>query len=175
MSTSLTLENIYLSVGKYLKDYLGWDDDKIRRAYSDNIPVPEYPYVFITVLNPKRNATNEHVYNAAQQTNGIRVSQILEVQLDFYGQESYDQASEIQAIFRDEYSVNKFEGTGLVPLFTDDIIPTSRTDENENFLVRNTLTLSFNIHPDVVVPQDFFAAADITVIEVNADYKEKNQ
>ena len=36
-------------------------------------------------------------------------------------------------------------------------------DEKGNFMVRQTMTLHFNTHPQVVVPQDFFENAEIVV------------
>lgn len=165
---SLTASGIYTALRAYLKSTCTLDDDKVRRAYIDNIPTPfPYPFVYVTILSPKRNSTNANAYDVTNSKSGKSASYILDVQLDFYGQDSIDLAMIVKTLFRDKYSVDYFASSGLVPLFADDITQSSSTDEKGNFMVRNTMTLHFNTQPVVSVAQDFFNAAEIDVKKAN--------
>ena len=174
MNITITQDLIFTSVISYLKELTGYDQEHIRRAFQDNIGVPEdYPYVYVTLLNPKRNATNEHKYDSQSEGMIVKTSMLLDVQLDFYGQDSIDQANIVCQLFRDEFSVNFFQDSGLVPLDSDDVIGNvGSEDENSNWKIRNILTLHFNIHPEVVAPQQFFDS--INLISSQIDAKKKN-
>lgn len=165
---SLTASGVYTALRAYLKDTLTLADDKVRRAYIDNIPLPlPYPFVYVTILSPKRNSTNANAYDTTNNKDGKSASYILDVQLDFYGQDSLDLAMIVKTLFRDKYSVDYFASSGIVPLYADDITQSSSTDEQGNFMVRNTMTLHFNIQPVISVSQDFFGAASIEVKKAN--------
>lgn len=164
---STTNSGIYTALRAFIKEFLGYDDDHTRRAYIDNIPLPTEPFVFIAAKPLQRNATNEHSYiddkDSNVHTQTISASFILDVQFDFYGQESLDAANLIKTIFRDEKSTDFFAAYGLVPLFEDDIIPMPTVSENENFLVRNSLTVHFNLKPEFTFAQDFFDEINLSL------------
>ena len=160
---SLTASGIYTALRAYLKNVLDLDDNKIQRAYIDNICQPfPYPFVFVTVLGTKRTSTNVNTYDGVE-SNSISAGYILDVQLDFYGQDSIDLAHIVKNLFRDEFSVNYFTTTGLIPLYADDIMMTGSEDEKGNWQVRNTLTLHFNINPLLTVSQEYFEELEIKV------------
>ena len=164
MKPSITNDDVYKAIIKFLKDITQYGDTKILRAYIDNVPLPAYPFVFITVLKNIRSATNEKETTDTETLHQEKVStsRILDVQLDFYGQDSIDEANAVESLFRDGYAVNYFQSSGIIPLYADDIITIgSGADENENFKVRNTITLHFNLHPEVIVPQNFFDDIDL--------------
>ena len=165
---SLTASGIYTALRAYLKNTCTLEDDKVRRAYVDNIPLPfPYPFVYVTILSPKRNSTNADIYDTTNSKDGKNASYILDVQLDFYGQDSIDLAMVVKTLFRDKYSVDYFASSGLVPLYADDITQSGSTDEKGNFMVRNTMVLHFNTQPIVTVAQDFFGTAEIDVKKAN--------
>lgn len=160
----LTLDDIYDAVHSFVINVLELEADKVVRAYQDNVPTPfPYPFVYMTVKNSIRNSTNAHAYNTTESLAGIAWSAILDVQLDFYGQDSMDQAQVLSGLFRDEYSVDFFKEKGLVPLYADEVLQSGSEDEKGNFMVRNTLSLHFNIHPQTEVAQDFFEELEIAV------------
>ena len=59
--------------------------------------------------------------------------------------------------------MNFFEVSGLVPLYADEPMMSASEDEKGNFMVRNTMTLHFNTHPQAVLAQDFFEEAEVKV------------
>lgn len=161
---SLTLDNIYDALHGYLKNVTGLADDKIVRAYQDNVPTPfGYPFIYMSVKGNTRNATNESAYNTLTDSKTVKWSNILDIQLDFYGQDSMDIAQVVKGLFRDEFSVNFFEGKGLVPLYADEPLMSASEDEKGNFMVRNTMTLHFNTHPSAILTQQFFEEAEVEV------------
>lgn len=168
---TFTQDTIYTAVRAYIKEFLGYDDEHTRRAFVDNVPLPTYPFALVTLVRNTGNATNEYSYNADAGTKTISTSQIIDVQLDFYGPDSNDDAEVIEQIFRDAVSTDYFADSGLVPLYADEVIQTGRTDENQNFMVRNTLTLHFNMHPQITLAQDFFTSVDAQTIAVPQDIK----
>ena len=161
---SLTTDNVYDAVHGFLKNVLGIAADKVVRAYQDNVPTPfPYPFIYMSIRQNVRNSTNMNGYQSSASTNTVKWSNILDVQIDFYGQDSMDQAQVVKGLFRDDYGVNFFEESGLVPLYADEPVMSASEDEKGNFMVRQTMTLHFNTHPQVVVPQDFFENAEIVV------------
>lgn len=169
MKPSITNDDVYKAIIAFLKVATGYNTNNILRAYIDNVPLPAYPFVFVTVLKNTRSATNEKTFIdiVGTKTETISTSRILDVQLDFYGQDSIDEANVVESLFRDGYAVNYFQNSGIIPLYAEDIItPSARADENENFKVRNTMTLHFNLHPAVVVSQNFFDNIDLDVITI---------
>lgn len=161
---SLTLDNIYDALHSYLKNVSGLSDIKIVRAFQDNVPTPfDYPFIYMSVKQNTRNGTNEHDYNKLTDSKSVKWSNILDVQLDFYGQDSMDIALIVKGLFRDEYSVDFFEGKGLVPLYADEPMMSAAEDEKGNFMVRNTMILHFNTHPTVSVAQQYFEEAEVVV------------
>lgn len=164
ITISLTLDTIYDKVHAFLKDVLALEKEQIVRAYQDNVPTPfPYPFIYMSVRQNVRNSTNMNAYDTRTSTNGLNWSNILDVQLDFYGQDSMDQAQVVKGLFRDDYGVNFFEANGLVPLYADEPVMSASEDEKGNFMVRNTMTLHFNTHPGVVIPQQFFEEAEVQV------------
>lgn len=161
---SLSLDDIYDALHSFLINVTGLAADKVVRAYQDNVPTPfPYPFIYMSVRQNVRNATNEHAYSSLLNQNAVSWSNILDVQLDFYGQDSMDIAQVVKGLFRDEYSVNFFEVSGLVPLYADEPMMSASEDEKGNFMVRNTMTLHFNTHPKAVLAQDFFEEAEVKV------------
>ncbi|MDR3049429.1 MAG: hypothetical protein LBV16_06320 [Elusimicrobiota bacterium] len=159
MNAAVKLDDIYLKIGAYLKEITGYDDKNIRRAYQDNIGVPsDCPFVYISIAKAVRNASNQHIYDAQAQSVEIAESMILDIQLDFYGQDSWDQTQQVKMLFRDEFSTDYFKNNyeALTPLYADDIVQTSDEDENSNWKVRNTMTLHFNLQIALTIAQQFF-------------------
>lgn len=164
LTVSLTADSIYDSVHAFLKSVLGWDKEKIVRAFQDNVPTPfGYPFIYMSIKQNTRNSTNSRAYSSLTSKAGVSWSNILDVQLDFYGQDSMDDAQIVKGIFRDDYAVDFFRSSGLVPLYADEPMMSASEDEKGNFMVRNTMILHFNTHPSVVIPQDFFGNAEIVV------------
>lgn len=164
ITISLTLDTIYDKVHAFLKEVLALDKEQIVRAYQDNVPTPfPYPFIYMSVRQNTRNSTNMNDYDRLNSKNGLNWSNILDFQLDFYGQDSMDMAQVIRGLFRDDYAIDFFERSGLVPLYADEPVMSASEDEKGNFMVRNTMILHFNTHPGVVIPQQFFERAEVTV------------
>lgn len=161
---SLTLDNIYDAVHNYLKTVTGLEAAKIVRAYQDNVPTPfGYPFIYMSVRQNTRNATNESTYNKVTDSKSVKWSNILDVQIDFYGQDSMDMAQVVKGLFRDGFSVDFFKDSGLVPLYADEPMMSGSEDEKGNFMVRNTMSLHFNTHPTATVAQQYFENAEVVV------------
>lgn len=176
---SLTEDDCYQWLIKYIRKVSGYCKESVCRAYVDNVPMPnEYPFAYISMRKSSSHATNEHDYTKPDDEKNVagskKISQsmILDVQVDFYGQDARNEALLVQTLFRDSFSTDFFNGSGLVPLYADDDVPESGSeDEKKNWKVRNTLTLHFNIHPAVVIPQDFFSEAEITTTRLASNTK----
>ena len=164
LTISLTTDKVYDAVHGFLTSVLGLDANNVVRAYQDNVPTPfPYPFIYMSLRQNARNSTNMNGYETLASRNALKWSAILDIQLDFYGQDSMDQAQVVKGLFRDGYGVDFFEASGLVPLYADEPVMSASEDEKGNFMVRNTMILHFNIHPSVVIPQDFFGNAEIVV------------
>lgn len=91
-------------------------------------------------------------------------------QVDVHGPASGDNAQTISTAFRDAYGVSLFDGTGVTPLYCEDPRQMPFTTAANQFEDRWTIDVHMDCAPTVSVPQQFFDAADLTVVDVDVAY-----
>ena len=94
-------------------------------------------------------------------------------QLDVHGNSAGDNAQTITTLFRSQFAVTELAGTGVSPLYCNDVprqIPfITAANQWES---RYVIEAHFQIVPILSVPQAFAAAATVDVVSVEATYPE---
>lgn len=103
---------------------------------------------------------------SAGQTETMQSTEVV-MQIDVHGPASTDNAQTIQQLFRDEYAVRQFAGTGVSPLYCDDPRQVPFITAASQFEDRWTLEAHLQIDPTVVVPQEYADAATVDLYDVD--------
>lgn len=99
-------------------------------------------------------------------TNAISTTTEVVMQVDVHGPHSADNAQTIQQLFRDQYGVDQFAGTGISPLFAEGPRQAPFINAAKEYEDRWTLDVHLQIDPTIFVPQQF--ADKLTVTVTNA-------
>jgi hypothetical protein len=91
-------------------------------------------------------------------------------QVDVHGPASGDNAQAISTAFRDEYGVRLFAGTGVTPLYCEDPRQLPFTTAADQFEDRWSIDVHMQADPSISVPQEYYDAATVTTINVDAAY-----
>ena len=93
----------------------------------------------------------------------------LTIQADVHGPASADNATRIQALWRDQYAVSAFQGTGydLAPLYTSDPRQTAFENGEQQIEERWSIDLCLQANPIVTTPMQFAGTLDVTTYPVD--------
>lgn len=107
----------------------------------------------------------------------IEIASELTVQLDFHSAKyaSSSAAQTVSAAFRDEYGVNFFAAMDaplnrIVPLYADDPQMRPFVNAETNYEWRLVSEARFQVNQTISVPQEFFDAATVQVVSVDATF-----
>jgi hypothetical protein len=114
-------------------------------------------------VSPSQNLASTTL--SAGQTNVKQATEFV-MQCDVHGAASGDNAQTLATLFRDQYAVDQFAGTGISPLYADDPRQTPFVTAANQYEDRWTVDLHMQIDPIVSVPQQYADQANVTVISV---------
>jgi hypothetical protein len=102
----------------------------------------------------------------------LSIEQATEVvtQLDVHGPHSGDNAQIISTLFRDDYGVRQFAGTGVSPLYVDPPRQMPFFDAEQQYESRWIVDVHMQIDPVILVPQQYADAAVIGIVDVTAAF-----
>ncbi|MFU8618188.1 LIC_12616 family protein [Neisseria sp. LACPHL-SPEC-2024-00856] len=155
-----TLDDIYTEVRAML---LGLFSCEVVRGYSNNVPLPKPPFVVMNILNEAAASTNEHAYDAADETAAVSRQSEIQMQLDFYGEEAGRMAQETVLLWRDSYACERLESCR--PLYADPARFMPLTNEEGGYEERWTAAVYLSYAPQAEYPQQFVNAFDLTLIQ----------
>jgi hypothetical protein len=89
------------------------------------------------------------------------------MQVDVHGPGSSDNAQTISTLFRDEYAVTQFDGTGITPLYADEPRQMPFLTAAHQYEDRWTVDVHMQADPVIAVPQEFADAVEIIVIDID--------
>lgn len=145
------------------------DPNNIVRGLGNDVPMPEGPFVAMTVTGQKRLSTNIDNYTDPVTSIGARAIQQnsqLTVQIDCYGPKSNDWAVILTTLFRDPYGCDAL-APNVSPLYADDPNMIPLTNAEANYEERWFITAVLQYNPVVTVPQQFAAVAHVNLVEVD--------
>lgn len=90
-------------------------------------------------------------------------------QIDVHGPNSADNAQVISTIMRSGFAVDQMAATGVTPLFAEDPRQAPFITAADQYESRWMVDVHFQIKPSVMVGQEFFNSATITLIEINSN------
>jgi hypothetical protein len=105
-------------------------------------------------------------------TQGMLQATRVTIQVDVYGPASADNAQIITTAFRDSYAVDQFASSGydVSPLYADDAQQMPLIDGESQFEERYVIKCVLQANPIVSLPQQYAAALNVNVIDVDATY-----
>lgn len=101
--------------------------------------------------------------SAQANTEALRV----DVQLDFHGADSTDNAQVFATLFRSPYACDFFAGTGITPNYSSDGQQLPFVNGELNYEDRWTLNATFDANITVSTPQQFANTVDVGLVEVD--------
>ena len=112
-------QNIQLGIREMLKKYTNCNPNNILAGYNNHVQLPaDNDYIIFTILNPMRYGTPRVV--TTLQGNTSYQNYRIPVQIDFYGDLSFDRANDIINISRTEFLCQFLEPYGIQPIACDE-------------------------------------------------------
>lgn len=118
----MTETDIYRAVKDFVHTFCGVANGSIIRGWNNRVPSPKPPFVVMSIIDSVRLTTDTHDYHylgGDRLDDNVDVGQGVQcrVQLDCYGEGSYDVASKISVFALDFEGIRKFKTYGLSPLY----------------------------------------------------------
>lgn len=153
---SITVDNVIKALGDFIKTLLPAGDPPpvpVIRAEVNRVAPPYDQFVELTeLLELDLSVPAMNYANIVNQTAEIDASTRIDVQIDFYGEDSGDFAKAFKSAFRSSWGYDQFPVT-VKPLYTSDGMQTPLVTGEEQYERRWTLTASLQYNPSVTVPQ----------------------
>jgi hypothetical protein len=92
------------------------------------------------------------------------------MQVDVHGPAGSDNVQTIATLFRDDYGVTAFAGTGITPLYAEDPRQLAFETAADQFEDRWMVDLHMQFDPSILIPQQFADQAVINVVSVEAAF-----
>ena len=146
---------------------------EVLRAPINRAAFPKLPCVIMTPLFQARLRTNLHTDIDPYPTSGGSTSTEMgteqHVQIDFYGPNAGDWCAAAAMLWRDEYGCNMLNPEAS-PLYTMDARMVPLVTGEDQYLERYSMTAVLQWNPVTSTPQEFAAAANVTLIDVDVAY-----
>ncbi|MGV7078489.1 phage neck terminator protein [Testudinibacter sp. P80/BLE/0925] len=163
MATELitTHDDIYKDVRAYLMLLFPEVKDKVIRGYSNNVPLPESPFILMNIIHEKAVSTNVHDFSVADGNAEVMQTIELMMQIDFYGEQAGTMARKFTHLWRDFHACENL--TCCQPLYCDEAKYLPFTNEKSNYESRFMTTATLNYNPVVIHDQDFITDPQINI------------
>lgn len=172
VTSSPVLTDIYTAVRAFILTIVPTGTE-VLQGIDNRVPQPAGPFVLMQVLYQLRLATNEDTYDDPFPTPGgtqnAKASMRLDMQLDFYGLDSLQWATETQTLWRDEVGCDAL-APNCQPLYAEDPRMIPLVTGEEQYLQRWSLTAALQYNPVTVTAQEFADTLDVTLIDVDKEY-----
>lgn len=153
METKLNIshDDIYADVRAWLlKLFPAWE---VVRSYSNNVPLPNVPFILLHILHERDLSTRTHNYDVDAGTAQVGSTVHLEMQIDCYGEESGTAARTIAQLWQDFQAAEHLQV--CQPLYCEQPRHIPMTNEVSDFEMRWSLTVALNYNPSITHAQDF--------------------
>ena len=124
----------------------------IVQAQDNLVAMPKGGFVAMNNASMERLSFNVDTYNSALQQKFILTPTKYDMQLDFYGPESQNWATETQALFRDQYATDIFPAN-IQPLYADNPVQIPLIDGEEQYEQRWKIRASMQYNPTLTIAQ----------------------
>lgn len=128
---------------------------QIVRGQSNGVPPPLPPSVVITEIGQPQYTTTRTSLNAMTGQQTFDMPKMLNLQLDFYGNQAGDMVSTAVTMLRSLYAGESFPD-GVEPLYCSDAIQAPLITGEKQYEARWSTTLSVQYNAAVTVAQESF-------------------
>lgn len=157
-------QSIQLGIREMLKKYTNCSPNNILAGYNNHVQLPaDNDYIIFTILNPTRYGTPRVVTTIEGNTSyqDYRIP----VQIDFYGDLSFDRANDIINISRTEFLCQFLEPYGIQPIACDEAQNLTGISGEQEYVDRWTVRLEVDYQDAVSDSQDSFNTAELNIFE----------
>lgn len=167
MNPSITETQVLAAIRAFLVANLPTGGAVIK-GQANLVPEPKVnDFVIMTPNRRSRLGMTIDIPNP--DNNGIDHTEPMQIdlQLDFHGETSTDNATTIQILFRDGYAYDFLIPYGVSPLYCDDGQQMPFINDQDQYEDRWVMTMSMQVNPTVSTPQQFAEALAIELAEVD--------
>ena len=167
MTPSVTESQVMAAMTAFLTTILP-SNVNIRKAQGNLTAEPRGPdFVLLTPVRRRRLGTTIDIWDPIEGETTYTEPMQVDVQLDFHGETSTDNATTFQILFRDAYAYDFLNPLNVAPLYCDDGQQMPFINDQDQFEDRWVLTASMQINPALIIAQQ--SANTLTVGLVEAD------
>lgn len=157
-------QTIQQGIREMLKKYTNCKADHILAGYNNRVVLPDdNDYIIFTILSPVRYGTPRVVTNLIGTTSYQTYR--LSVQIDFYGDLSFDRANDIINVSRTEFLCQFLKPYGLQPIACDEAQNLTGVSGENEYVDRWTVRMEFDYDDAVSDSQDWFNTAELNIFE----------
>jgi hypothetical protein len=171
-TVSITESNVLAALRTFILSLVSCE---VIKGLGNRVAMPASDFIAMTPVIAPPLATNVSTFSDAPGagTQNIERSTQYMVQIDCYGATAGDRATLISTLLRSEYACNSFAASGfdIQPLYAEDPKQMPIVDGEAQFEERWTFNAVLQMNPVISVPQDFAAALNVGLVNVDASYK----
>ena len=166
---SVTDYDVFVWLRKFIQFLI--PDLNVIRIQTNRNALPKGDFATMALLQKTRLATNARIYTNKPdlKIKDVFQSLQLDIQLDFFGENSSQNAFRVSTLFRDYTGTDFFPKT-IAPISCDDPVQSPLIDTEKQFVERWTMTAKFNIVPDTIIEQEFI---DDFILRLYTEYYTK--
>ena len=169
MTISPTQSEVFTALRAFILSLITCE---VVQGLGNGVPMPKDAFISMTPLSQGRLSTNVSTYDDPTPTTGSKsVQQAIKyaIQIDCYGPLSSDWAATLSTMLRDEISCDAM-GPTVQPLYADDPTQAALVNGEEQYEQRWIFKALLQYNPVVSSPMQFFDAASVALVEVDAKY-----
>ena len=157
-------QTIQQGIREMLKKYTNCQPDHILAGYNNHVVLPkDNDYIIFTILNPIRYGTPRVVTNLTGNTSYQTYR--MTIQIDFYGDLSFDRANDIINVSRTEFLCQFLKPYGLQPIACDEAQNLTGVSGENEYVERWTVRMEIDYCDAVSDSQDWFNTAELNIFE----------
>ena len=161
-------KDLYKALGDFI--CLVDPDADVNEAQVDRVPMPKDGFVLMDIIGMRRLATNSHGYSRDGDGGQVGVTTPMEcrIQVDFFGDGSFDQCHKFVQKFNDPFCYENMPGW-IKPLYTTDPRQVNFNTGEKGFLQRWITEVFLQFNPTVTVPVDIIEDIPVSTILANGN------
>lgn len=144
---------------------------EVIRGQQNQTAAPLGPnWCEITPMIRKRLATGVEAYSGTNGERFVVAPTEMTVQTDIYGPLAADNAQIVKSLWRDRNATEFFGTFSGAPLYASEVRQMTFINDQSQYEYRHSLDLTMQINPSITLVQQFFDAAVVGLISVDATY-----
>ena len=160
-------QNIQKAIREMLLHYTDCPANNILAGYNNHVKLPDdNNYIIFTLLTPMRYGTP--LVKTTINGNTSYQTYRMPVQIDFYGDLSFDRVSDIINISRTEFLCKFLEKYGIQPIACDEAQNLTGVSGEQEYVERWTVRLEIDYEDAVTDNQDWFNTAELNIFETES-------